>query len=277
MGDIELGVNELEAAEPVESTEVETDVDTEVSTEETDTEGTAGEESHVQSAEDNARFAAARRRAEQEFNQKQALLDAEFAKRFEGYENPITHQPICNQKDYFDALDAQEKLKTQQELESKGIDPKMFEEMVNRQVANNPLVLQSQQFVEQINNQRIENQIAEDIKAIGKMNPNIKSLDDLVKDPQYDIMIGYVSNNGMRLSDAYKLVNFDSLLAGKTASVKQQTINNLKGTSHLNATDGLSSGAEGGVDIPPSELNAWKRAFPDASMKELKAKYNRTL
>ena len=34
---------------------------------------------------------------------------------------------------------------------------------------------------------------------------------------------------------------------------------------------------DGGVDIPSEELPQWKRAFPDCSMKELKAKYNKIL
>ena len=114
--DGEVGAEEQEAADPV------TDVteDSSTSTEETETtENTESTEpSNVQSAEENAKYAAARRRAEAEFYQKQQTMDAEFAKRFEGCENPITHQPIKTQKDYFDALDAQETL---QELSKHGV------------------------------------------------------------------------------------------------------------------------------------------------------------
>lgn len=261
--------NTSEVAEPTE------DVTTEDSSTSTETEGTTEEVSNVQSDEDNAKFAAARRRAEAEFNQRQQALDAEFARRFEGYENPITHQPIRNQKDYFAALDAQEKLARDKELEDKGIDPKVFEDMVNRQVNNNPIVQQAQEVINQARQSQLENALAEGIREISVLDPNIKGIDDILNLPNAQQIIDYTKN--MSLVDAYKLANFDNLMKGKVAGAKQAALNNINGTSHLNQTDNLSTADNGEVEIPQSELAQWKRAFPHATHAELRKKYNSSL
>ena len=202
-------------------------------------------------------------------------MDAEFARRFEGYENPITHQPIRNQKEYFEALDAQEKLKRDEELTSKGIDPKMFEDMVNRQVSNNPVVRQAQAVLEQTQRAQVEHELAESIKVISTLNPNIKTTDDLFNLPNIQEIIDKTSA-GVSLVDAYKLANFDSLMAGKVAGAKQAALNNINGTSHLSQTGGVAEKTNE-VEIPAGELAQWKRAFPNATHAELRKKYNSTL
>lgn len=264
-------VTESEVAEPAEDA-------TEASEEESSTEeSTEVEESNVQSAEENAKYAAARRRAEAEFSQRQQAMDAEFARRFEGYENPITHQPIRNQRDYFEALDAQEKLKRDAELSERGIDPQMFEDMVSRQVNNNPIVQQAQMVMQAAQESQVQNKLAEDMKVISKLNPNLKTAEDVMNLPDAQDLISLVKNNGLSLADAYKLRHMDEILAGKSASAKQAALNTMNGTSHLNQTDSLANTEDGMVEIPQNELAQWKRAFPHATAAELKQKYNRQL
>lgn len=270
-GEEGAGVEVSEAAEPTETNEVESSTTTE------DDSSTESEDSNVQSAEENAKYAAARRRAEAEFAKYKANEDAEYARRFGDYTNPITHQPIRSKQDYFDALDAQEKLKRDAELESKGIDPNLFEQMVNRQVANNPYVMQAQAIMQANQEQQIQNQLADDMKAITKLNPNLKTLDDVFALDNAQEMIDMVQKNNISLANAYKLTHFDDLMAGKTASAKQAALNTMNGTSHLNQTDSLAASDNGEVEIPANELDQWKRAFPHASMAELRKKYNSSL
>ena len=118
----DLSVNNESVAETqeTEAEVVTTDVNTD-SSETIEAEGqqlAEGNEAEIQSAEENAKYAAARRRAEQEFAKRQRESDLAFERRFAGYTNPITGQPIRSQKDYFDALDAQEKLQMEQSLQS---------------------------------------------------------------------------------------------------------------------------------------------------------------
>lgn len=274
---LQFFAEEGEGAEVSEVAEPTTD-DVEVDSSTTEEDSTPdSEESNVQTAEENSKYAAARRKAEAEFNQRQQAMDAEFARRFKGYENPITHKPILNQKDYFEALDAQEKLKRDEELSERGIDPTMFEELVNRQVENNPVVQQAQMVMQAAQQSQIENALAEDMKAITRLNPNLKSLDDVFALPDAEEMIAMVQRNSISLADAYKIKHFDDLMAGRTASAKQAALNTMNGTSHLNQTDGVTDGGGSEVEIPTNELAAWKRAFPHATAAELRKKYNSTL
>lgn len=271
----ETSVNNEEVAD-LQDTTVEETVDTsEGETPEEVTEGTA--ETDAQSAEDNARYAAARRRAEMEFNRRQAEEDAEYERRFGNYANPITGQPIRSKRDYFDALDAQETLKRNAELQEKGIDPRVFEEMVSRQVANNPMVVQAQQVMSMTQNAYFANETANAVKEISQINPDIKTVDDLVALPNFMTEIVPLVNAGVSITNAYKVTNLDALMKQNSAVTKQATINNIKGTQHLNVTDGVNASTDTLVDIPTNELAQWKRAFPDCSMKELKKKYNNSL
>lgn len=259
-----------EVAEPTT-----TDVSEEESSSSEEVESTSqDEESNVQSDEENAKYAAARRRAEEELRQYKADEDAEYARRFGDYENPITHQPIRSKKDYFDALDAQEKLRRDQELQDKGIDPRMFEELVNRQVENNPVVQQAQMVMEESRQRNAEALLEEDMKVISSLNPNLKSLADVQALPDFMQMAQMCQTNGIRLADAYKLTHFNDLMAGKTASAKQAALNTMNGTSHLNQTDSLANADNGEVEIPANEVAQWKRAFPHLSAAELRKKYN---
>lgn len=268
------GVNEMEVATP---SEVEVGTENVESTE-NDAESVVetNEQENVQSDEENARYAAARRKAEQEFAERQKAQDLEFERRFKGYENPITHEPIRSQKDYLEALDAQEKLQFEQSLASGNVDTDALNSYIEKQISNNPVVLQAQAVMEANQKAQAEAALNECVKEISKIDSSVKSLDDIVSAPNYDEILGYVQK-GMDLTSAYKVANFDRLMANTTAGAKQATINNMKGMQHLNQTNGLNVGNDGEVDIPQSELGIWQRAFPDLSLKELKAKYNRVI
>ena len=267
----EEGVNE---SEPAEQTDVEVESST---TEEVESTSQDSEESEVQSAEENAKYAAARRRAEAEFAERQRKEDEEYARRFKDCVNPITKQPILSKQDYFDALDAQEKMERDEQLRSKGIDPQIFEDLVNKQVENNPYVQQAQVVLEESRRNQLNNLVAEGVKEIAKLNPSVKSIQDVMDGSEKAAQITQYVSNGVSLADAYKLAHFDDLMSGKVKSAKQAALNNMNGTSHLNQTDGVADGNDNEVEIPQSEIAQWKRAFPHASAAELRKKYNATL
>ena len=262
--DEETGAKEVESAEPSETVTEE-----EVVEENED----VSEPEPVQTAEDNAKFAAARRQAEEqlrEYQHQKELLDTEFAKRFEGYTNPITGQPVKTSKDYLEALDAQQRLETNRRLEENGINPAIIENAIN----NNPVVMQAQEILRMNQIEQAKISMQNDITEISKLDASIKTIDDLGNKPYAQDLISYV-NSGLSLIDAFKLANFESLINQKSEASKQAAINQAKGKAHLSATDGISNSDEL-LDIPENEISKWKAFFPDASMKELKEKYNRT-
>ena len=128
------GVNESESAEQTETASDVSEEVTEVA--EGETEGnTEGTESEQPELDRNAIYADARRRAEAEAKRKYSNIDAQYAERFKGFTNPETGQPINSAQDYFNALDAQERLANKKALADKGLDPNLIEKAVNNSPA----------------------------------------------------------------------------------------------------------------------------------------------
>lgn len=230
-----------------------------------------------QSAEENAKYAAMRRKAEAEaekrYASKRAELDRQFASMFGQYTNPETGEPIRTAQDYFNAMQAQQNQQTRSQLEQAGIDPNL----IDNAVRNNPAVQYANAVIEQQQAEQARSMVAEDIEAIRSIDPTIKSADDVAMLDTYPQMLAMIQNSGgrIRLSEAYKLVNFDRLVANQRQAGQQSAINQARSKGHLNAAAGVS-GSVDGEDIPTGELSQWKAWFPDKSSKELRALYNKS-
>lgn len=235
-------------------------------------EGDTPEEPEVPEQQDVNKIAAdARRRAEEEAKRKNQAIDAEVAKRFSGFTNPLTNKPITSMKDYLDALDAQEEINRKNELVAKGIDPSL----IDMAVANNPLIKQAQQVVQEAQERERQRQIDEHVKEVIKLDPDVKSLADITAQDTFPQVMQLV-NTGLDLVTAYKAVNFERLRSKTTAAATQAAINQAKGKSHLNPANDVTT-PDNSVDIPANELKSWQIAYPDISMAELKKKYNNSL
>ena len=252
------------------------------SSEETDADSHEGESEEAdsanqQSAEENAKYAAMRRKAEAEaekkYSSKQAELDRQFASMFGQYTNPETGEPIRTAQDYFNAMQAQQNQQTRSQLEQAGIDPNL----IDKAVRNNPAVQYANAVIEQQQAEQAQSMVAEDIETIRSIDPTIKSADDVAMLDTYPQMLAMIQNSGgrIRLSEAYKLVNFDRLVANQRQAGQQSAINQARSKGHLNAAAGVS-GSVDGEDIPTGELSQWKAWFPDKSPKELRALYNKS-
>ena len=224
----------------------------------------------VQSAEENAAYAAARRKAEKEIKAR----DAKYAEKFGNVVNPITGKPIRGEQDYFDALEAQETLERNKKLQDSGVDPSLIEEVIH----NSPEIMQARQIIKQTEDAESSRMLDEDIKEIQKIDPEIKSVADIAN---LDTLVQYCKAHNVRLSEAYRNANFERLLNMAKASTKQSAtqaaINQAKGKEHLKSTGGVSQPEGNLVDIPEANVRAWQKAYPGLSAAELKKKYNQSL
>lgn len=231
--------------------------------------GSNTEESTQSEVDVNAIAAAARRKAESEMQNRLNEIDKRYAEKFANYKNPITGKPIRSEKDYWEALDAQDKLARDNELKSKGIDPSIIDDAV----ANNPMVKQAQLVLEQNKQQALVNQINSDIAELGKIDPSIKSLENVPPDV---IKMSMDSDGAISLTNAYKILNYGKVSESKQAAITQNAINQAKGKQHLTPVNGVATPDEG-VEIPNSEMAMWKEVFPDKTNAELKKLYNDSL
>ena len=267
-GEGEASVNSQEAAEPETDT---TNVD---STPETETDSVTEEaaEPQTQSAETNRAFADMRRKMEAA-ERKAAELDNLFASQFGQYSNPETGQPIKSAQDYLAAMQAQERAKAKEELKANNIDP----EIVDRLIANSPIVKQAEAATAELNQFRVRQQMTEDLHKILAIDNSFSSVEELMQSPVMNDVVSFIeSHPGIRADEAYKIVNFDRLSSSKGEAAKQAAINQVKGKNHL-ATGAAVNVDESAEDIPASQLEMYKEAFPGKTIKEIKALYNRAL
>ncbi len=256
--------NEPEVAEPVEDTSVE--------------EGeNDAEPAEQQTPEQNAQYAAIRRRAEYDaqvkYQNEQARLDNMYAEKFRGLNNPETGAPIRGAADYFEALAAQERMQAKEEMQNAGIDPSLLD----RAIANSPLIRQAEAAIAQNTQRESQRMVEEDMQKIIAFDPQVSNEQDIVSQDNFTEVVHYCETHpGMRLADAYKLVNFDRLSSNRAKAAEQGAINQARSKNHLSTPSGISSDDKT-VDIPQNQLELWRDFFPDKSPKELRKIYNKSI
>ena len=272
MPEVIESANIQEVAEPeavVETAEV---TDNQVDTAE---EGAIEQEpaTPVQSDEVNAQYAAARRKAEEEYQRKINRVDDEVKRLFGSYKNPITGKQIETFDEYIKAVEDTQRQAQEQELRDKGIDPAVIEQMVN----NNPAVRQAQQYLEQSRQEEARRNLEADLKEITKIDPSIKSMEDLQNHVSFPAVLSYVRDNGLKLHDAFRLANYTQLSSHNADAARQAAINQARGKQHMETTNGISQPGSQMTPIPANLLSNWQAAYPGMSMEQLTKKYNESI
>ena len=257
--DLQLFGEEVEATGAEEPTTAESVEETsEAESEETgETEEQGNAEPHEQTAEENARYAAIRRRAEQDARRRieseYGALDQQIASMCKDVTHPLTGKPITNVREYVDALSAQQKMQRDQELKDKGIDPAL----IDRMIEESPAMVQARQVIANSVNAEADAALRRDLDEITKYDPNIKGIEDLASLPNFPEMLDKVAR-GASIVDAYKMCNFDAFMQHTNESARQQAINQMRGKSHLpSQTTGVSTGDDD-VEVPADIMANWK-------------------
>lgn len=227
--------------------------------------------------EEDSRFASVRRKAEEEARSKYEAqtqnINSEFKRVFGSVKNPVTGAPIEGWEDYIKAVEEQQRLTREQEIRSKGIDPKIIDDMIQA----SPVIRQANQIMQDNLKNEAAQKLAADIKAVSEIDPSIKSEADIAKLETYPKILDLVSKHGLSLPEAFKLANYDSIATRKAEAAKQAAVNQAKGKSHMEQSGNGTSTSENEVDIPQSEIHIWREYYPGLSDAELKKKYNRTI
>ncbi len=294
---IDAGGNEQEAAEPAqdETTQAqgaEAQEAAEPAGEETQ-EPAPGQESaeggkerrERQTPEQNAAFAAARRKAEAERDaavekartdaREEARRTIDEAFRNSGLVNPYTKQPITSKAEY-DAYrqryDAERKASL---LKKSGMSDAEFSAFID----GLPEVQQAkaaQRAAEQARRAAMETQAKlrteEELKEIGKLDPNIRELKDLTAMETYPRFLELV-RRGNTLLDAYRLANLDALTSGAAAATRQAAINAVQSKRHMGQTKERGTGA---LRVPEDVRAMYRALNPGATDAEIQAHYNRS-
>lgn len=226
-----------------------------------------------QPKEERSRYAAARRKAEAERDAavQQAREDArrEMDEAFKklGLTNPYTHEPITSKAE-FDSYAQQQRERQKTEFIRKS---GMSEADFNGFIEQLPEVAEAKKQAEEYRAQLAKQQMEAEISEIGKLDPSIKSVQDLTKMENYDAFRTAVEKTHSFI-DAYKLVNYERLMNQAMQRAQQQTAVNQAGKAHMNVT----RSAQGAADVAvPEDVKAEYRIFmPDATDAEIAKHYN---
>lgn len=220
-------------------------------------------------------WAIARKRSEREA---QARIDRQIAQRFGQYKNPATGKNIATLDDYFAAMDAQAEQSRQEAIDRMTANQSREQQEALRQIlANDPEKRRLNARVQELEQKQLDEQAGaafnRDFAELQKLEPTLKTVNDLEKLDGFDKIVQLVQENGLDMVTAYKAVNFGRATQASQAAGKQAAINAAKGKNHLAAHDGQAQPGTQKV-MSESMLHLAKEAFPDKSDAEIQKLYN---
>lgn len=219
----------------------------------------------VQTAEQRAGYAAARRRAEAEWQTQKQAADA-FYQRMD---TMAKARGFKNIEELEQAVNAEEEARRVEDYKQKyGIDPNAVKPLVEDAVNNHPAVQAAKQAEAQAKIAAGRKALNDAVTEIGKLDDRIKSFEDLPKMDNYELFDDMVRNRGYRMVDAYKLANMDRLQEKRAAAASQEVRNSINSRSHLKQTGGDTGG--NAVVVPAEVMAAYRAIIPNATDAEIR-------
>lgn len=234
----------------------------------------------AQARDDNARFAAARRKAEAERDEAIRKIRAESdeyvsgAIKALGIISPYTGKVIETKAEYDDYIVRQSDIKRKQIVEKAGMSDAEYKEFVEslpevRAAREAQAAAESAKKDAQSAAAKVE--IGEEIKKITALDPSVASLADIAKLPSYPEIYDMVKR-GYKLYDAFRLANFDGLSGKQAAAAKQAALNSVAGKGQLSRT---ASRGTGGASVPADIMEQYRALNPDATDAEIVKHYRK--
>ena len=283
------GGNEAELAlQPDDGEDVETEQETEPGTNGEDpAEETEERPEKPQSKQERARQAADRRRREQEAAI-QAAVDAALQQERSSREQELKdffaavgmkdpnrgNQPITSMEEFRQYQQSFAMKQAEAELKRGKLTPETLQQIV----AQTPAIQQAQQIIQQAEREkqqaeqmRVQAQVDAEIAEIGKLDPTIKSMQDLLASERGQQVYEYVKK-GNNLVDAYRLANFEKLTSKAMSAATAQATARAQSKEHLQQT---TARGQGGAEVPAAEMALYRQMMPQASEAEIRRHYDR--
>lgn len=283
------GENEQEVAAPAASeeqtngNETETEATSAVvsgtpqSEAETPDEGTSTPE--VQSAEENAKYAAARRRAEAEAAEQvrqaveaeRARQQAELAEFFQAANliDTSKNTPIRSMEEFRAWRETYDAARRQQIIEKSGLSDDEFQSFVNEM----PEVRAARQAAEEAARARARAELEADVAEIAKYDSTVRTVADLTTHESYRQVYDLVGK-GYSLNDAWRIANFERLQQQTAARAQQAERNAARGMEHMTKTPALASNIQ---EVPADIEREYLLLMPNATPAEVRQHYNEYL
>lgn len=109
-----------------------------------------------------------------------------------------------------------------------------------------------------------------DLNTVKTLDPTVKGLEDLSRRPEYPQICRLVEK-GLSLPEAYKLVNFDALSRRAADATRQAALNQISGKDHMRQSESRGSGA---MRVPADIAEEYRMLLPNVTGAEIQAHYN---
>lgn len=242
---------------------------------------TADTGDHTQSPEENSRYAAARRHAERERDRaiaeerERSAREADRMVESLGMVNPYTGQMIKTKAEYDAYATAKAGEAKKNFLEQSGITEAQYQQMIQSLPEVQEALrakAESERAAAEYRQAQAKSRLDEQMKEVTKLDPEIRTIDDLSKMENYDAFYALVKK-GNSFADAYRLANFDKLVERSNAAEKQRVLNASAGKQHMTT---VSSSQSSGLDaVPPETREIYRTMFPDMNDEQIAKEFAR--
>lgn len=236
--------------------------------------------------EEDAKYAAARRKAEAERDAavKQAQEAAERVKQDAekyvaeaiknlGLTNPYTKQPIVTKAEYDEYKTKFSQEKRDQVMKKSGMTEPEFDDFIQslpqvREATEQAERAKAEQ--EQARKEREQAEINRQMENIRKLDPTIQTAADILKMDTADVFREKISR-GYTFEDAFRIANAGKLMQAASAGAKQAALN-AQSKGHMERTTTRGTGME---PVPADVLAEYREFLPNATDDEIRQHYNR--
>lgn len=218
----------------------------------------------VQSKEDNARYAAARRESEgklkQMENRMMALAQSQGFKSFDELESHLKEEKLNELgKKLYDEY---------------GVDQDSVKPFINDMVNAHPDVIKAREALALSHQQEAERYVSSEIEKIKAIDPDIKSFEDIMALENFGDIEALLQKN-YTISDAYKIANFNTILEQGSKKSAQQVRNDIESKNHLTTTKGANAGSS--IFVPEDIKEQYRVFNPGISDDEIARDYKKSL
>ncbi len=179
--------------------------------------------------------------------------------------NPITSEPVTTMAEFEQYQRDYARQQRENIMRRTGMTDAELDAFVGAQ----PEIANARRAAEEAAAARARQEIVAEVEAIKSIDPTISGAQDIIASDSYKIVSEYVQR-GYKLSDAWRLANFERLAEARAARAKQQTINAARATSHMAKLPTRSS-AE--VEVPDDAFELYKQLVPTATAEEIRKAY----
>lgn len=187
-----------------------------------------------------------------------------------GLVNAYTKQPITTMEEltaYRQRVNEDKRAKLARKA---GMTDEQFREFVQSQ----PEVQEAQRAARRAAAERTQAALAEQVRQIHELDPNINSFDDLGRMPNFKQFYRYAHDNRLSLVDAYRLANMDALNK-RNAEAQAQAVRNAEASKgHLVANKPRGGGDPSeGVTVPGVTADLYRELFPELKAADIRRDY----